>query len=295
MGSPDFALETLRLLHENFNIVGVVTQPDKPAGRGKNLRSPAVKILAQELGLPVIQPKRIRETEAMDQLHAWAPDVIVVAAYGQILRKELLELPPFGCLNVHGSLLPRWRGASPIQAAVAYGDKQTGVTIMKMDAGMDTGDMLRWKAIPITTEDNAGTIFNKLAILGAQLLIETLPDYLDGKITLIKQDEALVTKAPLMKKQDGLLDFTKSAIALEAWTRGMNPWPGAFFEWNAKRIKVHKATVQAGNYTIGKHYRHEKYPAIGTVDGLLILNEIQPPGKKRMDGKIFLNGVRDWD
>ena len=294
MGSPDFSLETLRQLNDNYDVVGVVTQPSKPAGRGNKMRDPAVKVLADELGLPVIQPKRVREAEAMDQLRAWAPEVIVVAAYGQILRQELLDLPPHGCINVHGSLLPRWRGASPIQAAVAYGDDVTGVTIMKMDAGMDTGDMLRKREVPIEADDTAGTVFDKLAVVGAELLIDTLSDYLAGKITPEKQDDALVTMAPMIKKEDGLLDFSKPAEALEAWVRGMAPWPGAYFVWQEKMIKVHGASAVPGDYEIGAHLVFEKKPAVGTADGLLVLNEVQPAGKKRMAGDVFLNGARDW-
>ena len=175
MGSPDFAAIALKRLAQNFNVVGIVTQPDKRAGRGKKLVSPPVKIVADELGIPTIQPRRVRDEEAMDALRRFAPDLIVVAAYGQILRPELLQLPPLGCINIHGSLLPRWRGAAPIQASILAGDAETGITIMMMDAGIDTGAMLSKRALPIANDDTAGTLFDKLAPIGAELLVETLP------------------------------------------------------------------------------------------------------------------------
>ncbi len=182
MGSPEFALPTLRALAERYPVVGVVTQPDRPAGRGGTLKPPAVKQAALRLGLPVIQPEKLRQPEAMARLHAWAPDVIVVVAFGQILRPEVLDLPPFGCVNVHGSLLPRWRGAAPIQAAILAGDVETGITIMKMDAGVDTGPILSQRALPIAPDETGGSLFEKMSRLGAELLLETLPPYLAGEL-----------------------------------------------------------------------------------------------------------------
>src|ERR1041384_762811 len=182
MGSPDFSLPTLKALAQNYEVVGVVTQPDRAAGRGRELKPPPVKVLAQELGIPIIQPEKLRQPEAMEQLHLWNPDLIVVAAFGQILRKDVLYLPRFGCVNVHASLLPRWRGAAPINAAILHGDEETGVTIMKMDVGLDTGPILTQRSIPLTRDDTAGSVFQKLSQLGADLLIETLPDYLSGKL-----------------------------------------------------------------------------------------------------------------
>ncbi len=183
MGSPEFALPALQRLAANYNVVGVVTQPDRPAGRGRSLAIPPVKRFALEQGLPVIQPERLKETDAMHQLQEWAPDVIVVAAFGQILRQPVLELPPYGCINIHASLLPRWRGAAPIHAAILNADPVTGVTIMRMDAGIDTGPILSQRAIPILLEDTGGSLGQRLADLGADLLIETLPGYLEGRIT----------------------------------------------------------------------------------------------------------------
>ena len=295
MGSPDFAAISLRALAQKFNVVGVLTQPDRRAGRGKKLVSPPVKILADELDIPVIQPYRIKDDIAMDELRRFAPDLIVVAAYGQILRPELLALPRYGCVNVHGSLLPRWRGAAPIQAAILAGDDEAGITIMLMDEGIDTGDMLSKRALPIADDDTAETLFNKLAPLGAELLVETLPKYISGEITSQLQPEEDATYAKMLKKADGELDFSKTAVELERQTRAFSPWPSSFFEWEGKRVKVHRAKVDGRKSPgIGSKLKVAGAPAIGTSEGILILVQIQPAGKKRMDGKSFLAGVRDW-
>ncbi|MBT7600895.1 MAG: methionyl-tRNA formyltransferase [Anaerolineae bacterium] len=295
MGSPDFAAISLRALAQKFNVVGVLTQPDRRAGRGKKLVSPPVKILADELDIPVIQPYRIKDDIAMDELRRFAPDLIVVAAYGQILRPELLALPRYGCVNVHGSLLPRWRGAAPIQAAILAGDDEAGITIMLMDEGIDTGDMLSKLALPIADDDTAETLFNKLAPLGAELLVETLPKYISGEITSQLQPEEDATYAKMLKKADGELDFSKTAVELERQTRAFSPWPSSFFEWEGKRVKVHRAKVDGRKSPgIGSKLKVAGAPAIGTSEGILILVQIQPAGKKRMDGKSFLAGGRDW-
>src|SRR6266508_3093803 len=240
MGSPDFSLPILRALATAYHVVGVVTQPDRAAGRGRELKAPPVKALAFELGLPFIQPEKLRQPDAMAQVQAWNPDVIVVAAFGQILRKDVLELPHFGCINVHASLLPRWRGAAPINAAILHGDEETGVTIMKMDVGLDTGPMLTQRSIPLTREDTAGSVFEKLSQLGADLLIETLPDYLSGKIQATPQPEEGVTYAPMLKKEEGHLDFTRPAEELERRVRACNPWLGAFMDFDGTLLKVHR-------------------------------------------------------
>lgn len=294
MGSPEFGVPSLRALAGAYRVAGVVSQPDRPAGRGRGLKSPPVKALAQELGLPILQPARLREPEALEQLRKWGPDLIVVAAFGQILRSEVLNLPPHGCLNVHASLLPRWRGAAPVQAAILAGDTQTGVTIMKMDEGVDTGGRLGQRAIPIEPGDTAGRLLGKLADLGAGLLIETLPGYLAGKIQPQAQDESLATRAPLLKKEDGRLDFTQSAEILVRRVRAFQPWPGAFFEWEGKLLKVHQAHAAAGDAPSGARLVYESEPAIGTAKGLLVLDEVQPGGGKPMTGRAFLAGVREW-
>ncbi len=295
MGSPDFAAIALQTLHQKFNVIGVVTQPDRRGGRGKKLISPPVKILADELEVSMIQPHRVRDDEAMDAIRRFAPDLIVVAAYGQILRPNLLELPRYGCINIHGSLLPRWRGAAPIQAAILAGDAEAGITIMLMDEGIDTGDMLSKRAIPIAADDTAGTLFNKLAPLGAELLVETLPKYLSGEIKSQPQPEEGATYAKMLKKADGKLDFSQSAVKLEQQVRAFSPWPGTFFEWNGGPLKVHRAHVDKGKSPgIGKQVKIAGVPAIGTAEGILILDQIQPAGKKPMDGKSFLAGGRRW-
>lgn len=295
MGSPDFAAITLKRLAQDFNVVGVVTQPDRRAGRGKRMVSPAVKIIADELEIPTMQPRRLKDEEAMEELRRFAPDLIVVAAYGQILRPNVLRLPRYGCVNVHGSLLPRWRGAAPIQASILAGDAETGITIMLMDAGVDTGDMLSQRAIPITAEDTAESLFDKLAPLGAELLVETLPQYLNGEITPQPQPEEGATYAKMLKKEDGRLDFTESAEALERRVRAFYSWPGAFIEWKGGRLKVHRARVERGK-SPGNGIRLEVagVPAIGTSEGILVLEQVQPAGKKRMDGKSFLLGAKNW-
>ena len=293
MGSPEFALPALQTLAENYTITGVVTQPDQPAGRGRVLTPPPVKTLAEQLHLPVIQPRRLREPE-LAQLQAWQPDLIVVAAFGQILRTNVLDLPPRGCINVHASLLPRWRGAAPIQAAILHGEAETGVTIMKMDPGIDTGPTLSHRALPIEPDDTAGTLSSKLAHLGAGLLVETLSAYLRGDLLPQPQDDSLATYAPMLKKEDGLLDFNEPAEKLSWKVRAYHPWPGAFFEWAGGSIKVHRAHIEQGNVGIGQLVRWGKLPAVGTISGLLVLDEVQPAGKKSMPGQVFLNGIRDW-
>lgn len=294
MGSPDFSLSTLRSLASTYNVVGVVTQPDRASGRGRELKAPPVKTLALELGIPVIQPEKLRQPEAMEQLRAWAPDLIVVAAFGQILRKDVLELPQYGCINVHASLLPRWRGAAPINAAILAGDEETGITIMKMDVGLDTGPMLSKRSIRLTPEDTAGSVFEKLSPLGAELLVETLPDYLSGKLQPTPQPEEGMTYAPMMKKEEGQLDFSHNAHELERRVRAFNPWPGAFMDFDGTLLKVHRARVEAGDAAVGQRLIVRDQPAVGAGGGLLVLEEVQPAGKKPMSGKSFLSGARGW-
>ena len=294
MGSPDFALPTLKALAGAYDVVGVVTQPDRASGRGRELKAPPVKRLALELGIPVMQPERLRLAEAMEQLRVWAPELFVVAAFGQILRKDVLELPRYGCLNVHASLLPRWRGAAPINAAVLHGDEETGVTIMQMDVGLDTGPMLSQRSIRLNREDTAGSVFERLSTLGADLLLETLPDYLSGKLTPVPQPEDGVTYAPMLKKEEGQLDFSHDVHELERRVRAFNPWPGAFMEFDGALLKIHRARVESGEASVGQRLIVQNQPAIGARGGILILEEVQPAGKKSMSGKSFLAGARDW-
>lgn len=296
MGSPDFALPSLTTLAaaRNYQVAGVVTQPDRAAGRGRELKAPPVKTLALKLNIPIVQPEKLRDATA--QLQEWNPDLIVVAAFGQILKRDILDLPRYGCINVHASLLPRWRGAAPINAAVLHGDEETGVTIMQMDAGLDTGPMLASKSIRIRRDDIAGSVSQALSTLGADLLNDTLPDYFSGRLTPQPQPAEGVTYAPMLKKEDGLLDFACPAIELERRVRAMNPWPGAWFEWNGNLLKVVRASVVSGEKGLvsGGRFTVEGRPAVQSAEGGLVLDEVQPAGKKAMPGKSFLAGAREW-
>ena len=310
MGSPDFALPTLKALHENYSVLGVVTQPDRMAGRGRELKPPPVKTMARKLGIPVIQPEKLREPEAMEKLKAWSPDLIVVAAFGQILKQNVLDLPKFGCLNIHASLLPRWRGAAPINATILHGDEETGVTIMKMDAGLDTGPILSQRSTRIEPDETAGSLFETLSQLGADLLLETLPGYLSGEIEPSPQPDEGATYAPMLKKEEGFLDFSRPAEELARKVRAYNPWPGAYFEWDGNLLKVHRASPSTsastgsarrlragsgpGKMREGERGKYLGLPAVATSEGLLILEEVQPAGKKPMPGKAFLAGARNW-
>lgn len=301
MGSPDFAIPSLEALaglettnDVSLQMIGVVTQPDRPAGRGHTLLPPAVKSAALRLGLPVLQPEKLRLPEAMNQLRAWAPDLIVVAAFGQILRQEVLDLPRFGCINVHGSILPRWRGASPIQAAILAGDRETGITIMKMDPGIDTGPILSQRYVPIDPQETSGTLFARLAPVGAKLLVETLPKYISGEINPMPQPEEGATYTKMLKKEAGLLDFSQPAAVLERQVRAVDPWPGAFIQYNGNPLRIEKASVAEATGEPGQFLVFQGKPAIGTTEGVLVLEVVRPAGKKSMPGKAFLAGTRDW-
>jgi len=294
MGSPDFALPTLSGLDQISHVVGVVTQPDRPAGRGRSLRPPEVKMLAQSLGLPLIQPVSLKAPDVIQQLIDWLPDVIVVAAFGQILRENVLNLPKYGCINVHASLLPRWRGAAPIQMAI-LNDDITGVTIMKMDRGLDTGPVLNQNNIPILDDMNTGTLSEVLAHMGAELLVETLPLFLNGSLQPQPQDDAAATFAPRLKKRDGLLNFNQPASCLTRMVRAYDPWPGAYEYFDEKRLKVFKAhSGEALDCIPGERYIIEEKPAWGTGKGCLILDEVQVAGKRRVSGEDFINGTPNW-
>jgi methionyl-tRNA formyltransferase len=295
MGSPEFALPTLQSLARHYTVVGVVTQPDRPAGRGNILTSPPVKQLALKLGLPVIQPGRLKEPGVFEQLQTWNPDLIVVTAFGQILRQNVLDLPRWGCINVHASLLPRWRGAAPIQASILAGDKFTGTTIMKMDAGIDTGAILSQVETRIGECETAGELFSRLAEAGAKLLMDTLPDYLSGKLIPKSQDDSHATYAPMIEKEAGHLDFSQEIELLARKVRAYNPWPSAFTEWQGGLLKIHRAhVVSAQGTSQGFHDVIEGKPAIGAMGGWLVLDEVQPAGKKMMTGAAFLQGARNW-
>jgi methionyl-tRNA formyltransferase len=296
MGSPDFALPSLSTLAKTYQVVGVITQPDRASGRGRELKAPPVKALALELNIPVMQPEKLRAPESMAQLQEWNPDLIVVAAFGQILKKDVLEMPRYGCVNVHASLLPRWRGAAPINASILHGDEETGVTIMQMDVGLDTGPMLARKIIRIRRDDTTGSVLQTLSMLGADLLMDTLPEYFSGNITPVSQPTEGATYAPMLKKEDGLLDFTRPAVELERRVRAMNPWPCAWFEWNGNPLKVLRASTASGEKGLmnGTKLTVEGRPAVQSAEGVLVLDEVQPAGKKVMPGRSFLAGARGW-
>ncbi|HFE66391.1 MAG TPA: methionyl-tRNA formyltransferase [Chloroflexi bacterium] len=297
MGTPDFAVPALQKLIETQTVVGVVTQPDKPAGRGKKVRPSPVKAAAQAAGIPVYQPKSLRSEEAAAPLREWQPDVIVVAAFGQILRPHVLELPPHGCINVHASLLPRWRGASPIQHAILAGDAETGVCLMQMDAGLDTGPVYVCRRTPIMPEDTAAALHDRLAQMGAELLGAHLDDIVNGRISPTPQDDSQSTYAPMIKKEDGRLDWTQSAAELERRVRAMTPWPGAFTSWRGKMLKIKAAQIYPGSVPAerpGLVIERQNEVVVCTGDGGLRLLDVQLAGKKVMPVTDFQRGHQDF-
>jgi len=292
-GTPDFAARHLAaLLAANFNVVGVFTQPDRPAGRGKKLMPSPVKTLAEEHGLPVFQPASLRPADNQQLIADLNADIMVVVAYGLILPKAVLEMPRLGCINVHGSLLPRWRGAAPIQRSLWAGDDETGVTIMQMDVGLDTGDMLYKLACPITADDTSASLYDKLAELGPQGLIETLEQIANGKAKPEVQDESRVTYAEKLSKEEALLDWSLSAAQLERCIRAFNPWPMSFFMMEEQPVKVWRASVidTAANAEPGTILSADKQGIqVATAQGVLNIEELQPAGKKAMKAQDLLN------
>lgn len=292
-GTPDFAARHLdALLAANYNVVGVFTQPDRPAGRGKKLMPSPVKVVAQEHGLPVFQPASLRPAENQQLIADLNADIMVVVAYGLILPKAVLEMPRLGCINVHGSLLPRWRGAAPIQRSLWAGDDETGVTIMQMDVGLDTGDMLYKLACPITPDDTSASLYDKLAELGPQGLIETLQLLASGKARPEVQDESQVTYAEKLSKEEALLDWSLSAAQLERCIRAFNPWPMSYFMMDGQPVKVWKANVleAATNAAPGTILEADKQGIqVATAQGVLNIEELQPAGKKAMKAQDLLN------
>lgn len=298
MGTPDFSVPSLKTLIATQEVVGVVTQPDRPAGRGQQLRPSPVKVAAEAADIPVYQPKSLRTEEAAAPLRDWQPDVIVVAAFGQILRPHVLALPPHGCLNVHASLLPRWRGASPIQHALMAGDAESGVCLMQMEAGLDTGPVFACHATPIYDDDTAASLHDRLAHLGAALLRERLDDILTGRLTAHAQDNALSTYAPMISKEDGRLDWTKSAAELDRQIRAMTPWPGAFTTWQGQPLKILSAKPRAHSRSVPPGFvvydMEAKETAVATGSGSLVLETIQLAGKKAMSATDFGRGRPDF-
>lgn len=294
MGTPDFAAGILEaVVLAGHEVVLAVSQPDKPKGRGKAVQFPPVKEYAISQGIEVYQPRKVRETECVEFIRERQPEIIVVAAFGQILPKELLDLPKYGCINVHASLLPKYRGAAPIQWAVINGDKVSGVTIMRMDVGLDTGDIIETAETEISPEETGGSLFDKLEKLGAKLLVETMEKIENGTERYTKQEESQASHVGMIDKSMGDIDWKKSAVEIENLIRGLNPWPSAYTRLNGKTLKIWKALPEPGGepqkagcvYLVNK-----KELKIHTGDGVLSLLEVQLEGKKRMDIPSFLRG-----
>jgi len=299
MGTPEFALPTLERLAELYPVVGVVTQPDSRAGRGRRMMASPVKEFALAEGIPIIQPKRIRkDLEALEHIRTWAPDVIVVAAYGQILPPAVLEIPRLGVLNVHASLLPRWRGASPIQGAILAGDSVTGITIMQIDAGLDTGPILAMREVAIGAGESAGELEERLSQIGADLLLEILADYLAGELHPQPQPTEGITITRRIRKSAARINWAKPATVLHNHVRAFAPQPGAYTEWNSTRIKILKAqaisTVNTPAGPPGTVFLWQKMPAVITQHGALALLQVQMAGKRPMSGEAFVRGKKDF-
>ena len=296
MGTPDFSVGTLEaLVAADHEVVLAVTQPDKPKGRGKEMQFTPVKECAVKHGIPVFQPRRVREPECIEELRKYEADVMVVVAFGQILPKEILEMTEYGCINVHASLLPKYRGAAPIQWAIIDGEEVTGVTTMQMDEGLDTGDMLLKTIIPIEAKETGGSLFDKLAEAGAKLCVETLAGLEAKTIVPEPQGDTPTAYAKQIKKELGDIDWTWDGKAIERLIRGLTPWPSAYSNWNGKQMKIWDAEILDGNTeempgTIVKVEKDAFY--VQTGNGLLKVCELQIPGKKRMDAGAFLRGYQ---
>lgn len=297
MGTPHFAVPSLEALTKLYDITVVVTQPDRPVGRGRHLAVPPVKDVALRLGLAVMQPRTLRDASAVDQLQALEPTVIVVAAYGEILRPDVLSLPPLGCINVHASLLPKYRGAAPIPAAILQGEMETGITLMLMDSGLDTGPILAQLKVPLHSSDTALSLSSRLARQGAALLVETLPMWLDGEIVPQPQDRATATYAPRISKADGLIDWTQEAEMVDRRCRAYHPWPGAFTSCDGQRLKVLRAFSlpnEAASVEPGRVLQLPEGIGVSTGLGIVILEEVQLAGKRAMSAIEFARGQRGF-
>lgn len=294
MGTPEFAVPTLEILHNSvYDIAAVVTQPDRPKGRGQKLTASPVKEYACRNKLTVLQPEKVKNQEFIAQLHALSPDIIVVVAYGQILSEEILTLPRYGCINVHASLLPKYRGAAPIHWALINGETKTGVTTMHMAKGLDTGDMILKVEIPITKEDTTGSLHTKLSELGASLLLETVQQIAGGHAPREPQDDTLATYAPLLKREHEQLVWGKTAEQLFNQTRGLNPWPGAYTTHRGRKLKIWRVELVAGNQLQlpGTISKIDKVGIImATGEGLLRILELQPENAKRMLAVDYARG-----
>jgi len=292
MGTPDFALETLRgLIEAGVQLIGVYTQPDRPKGRGKKLSPPPVKELALQCDIPVFQPQKLRDPAAVAELQALAPDLIVVVAYGQILPQAVLDIPRYGCINVHASLLPKYRGAAPINKVIIDGETETGVTTMLMDIGLDTGDMLVKRTLSIGRDETAGELHDRMAPLGREAMDETLRQLCAGTLKPQKQDEAETCYASMMKKEDGLIDWTLPARRIHNLVRGLDPWPAAYTSLNGEALKISKTAVESGSGDAGTVVSADETGVrIACGEGVLRIDELQLPGKRRMAAGDFLRG-----
>lgn len=291
MGTPIFAVPILEGLIKNYEVIGVVSQPDKEVGRKRVLTKTPVKEIAEKYNIDVFQPIKIRED--FDKIKEWNPDIIITCAYGQIIPEELIKLPKLGCINVHGSLLPKYRGGAPIHRSIINGDSETGITIMYMDKGMDTGNMISKRSIPIELDDNLESLSNKLSILGRNLLLDTLPSIIDGTNESIKQDEKEVVYAYNIKPEEEKIDFNNNTIDIYNLIRGLSPSIGAYFMMDGERVKVYKSRIGNNKYDKSGIIKNIYKDGIGisTKDGEIILEEIQPFGKKKMFVKDYLNGI----
>lgn len=297
MGTPDFAVPVLKALIGRYEIVGVVTQPDRQAGRGRKVEASPVKVVALGHGLPVLQPSSLRRPGAVAELKALAPEVMVVAAFGQILPPEVLAIPPKGCLNVHASLLPKYRGAAPIAAAILAGEEETGVTIMLMDEGMDTGPILAQATCAISPQDTRGLLSARLAELGADLLMDTLPRWLAGEIVPRPQDHSQATYCRIISKEDGRIDWSQSAVEIWRRSRAYYPWPSTYTYWRGKLLKVLRAEALphwSGEGEPGQVMALDEGLAVSTGEGVLLLKEVQLAGKGALTAEDFARGQRDF-
>jgi methionyl-tRNA formyltransferase len=294
MGTPSFAAPILRAIHESVHVpIGVVTQPDRPRGRGRKLAISPVKELAAELGLPIMQPRTTGDEAFIEEVDRMSPDLIVVAAYGRLLTKNLLDIPPRGCINVHASLLPKYRGAAPIQWAIAKGERKTGVTIMKMDEGMDTGDILLAQEVAIGEEDTAQSLHDRLAQAGARLIVEALDQLDRGTLRPIPQNHAEASYAPILKKEDGLIDWNQGAREIFNRIRGFNPWPGAFTHLKGMQLKIFRGGIidEEARDVPGKVIQSgPEGVKVATGKGYLLIREVQLEGRTRMPIREFLVG-----
>lgn len=298
MGTPEFAVPSLeRLVLNQYRVVAVYTQPDRPAGRGRILVSPPVKELALRLGLPVVQPVSLKPAEEVALLAELKPDIIVVAAFAQILPQSVLDIPAYGCINIHPSLLPRHRGASPVAAAILAGDKFSGVSIMLLEAGMDTGPILARAAIPVSPQDNTGSLTEKLSFIAASLLQETLTGWLKHEIVPQPQNEAEATYFARVNKEEGEVDWGLPTVEIWRRVRAFNPWPGSYTRWRGKRLKIIEAMPVTGESEAGRVLvlpGPEAVPGVGTGDGVLGLLRVQLEGKREMSAADFVRGQRDF-